>query len=125
MSCFGKVTLGEVGHARAGDKGNRLNIAPICRHPDMFAQRGEQVTADFGARLFATRRPTLVTRFDLPNLAAFNVCLEDVLEGGVNASLGLDGHGRSLSFLLLGASVSMPIQDRLPTPANHELLFRQ
>ena len=27
--------------------------------------------------------------------------LDDVLDGGVNASLGLDSHGKALSFLLL------------------------
>ena len=43
---------------------------------------------------------------DLPKLAAFNFVLDDVLEGGVNASLGLDGHGKSLSFLLL----DMPVE---------------
>ena len=33
--------------------------------------------------------------------------LDDVLEGGVNASLGLDGHGKSLSFLLLEMNVQI------------------
>ena len=37
----------------------------------------------------------------MPKLSAFNFVLDDVPEGGVNASLGLDGHGKSLSFLLL------------------------
>ena len=45
-------------------------------------------------------------RYDLPKLAAFNFVLDDVLEGGVNASLGLDGHGKSLSFVLL----DLPVQ---------------
>jgi hypothetical protein len=47
-------------------------------------------------------------RYELPKLYAFNFVLDDVLEGGVNASLGLDAHGKSLSFLLLGAKVSVP-----------------
>jgi hypothetical protein len=46
-------------------------------------------------------------RFDLPKLAAFNFVLDDVLEGGVNASLGLDGHGKSLSFLLLDLAIDI------------------
>lgn len=33
--------------------------------------------------------------------------LDDVLEGGVNASLGLDGHGKSLSFFLLTLKVKV------------------
>ncbi len=46
-------------------------------------------------------------RYDLPKLAAFNFVLDDVLEGGVNASLGLDGHGKSLSFVLLDITVEL------------------
>jgi hypothetical protein len=44
-------------------------------------------------------------RYDSPKLAAFNFVLDD--EGGVNASLGLDGHGKALSFLLLPRCASM------------------
>jgi hypothetical protein len=43
----------------------------------------------------------------LPKLAAFNFVLDDVLEGGVNASLGLDGHGKALSFHLLTARIEI------------------
>ena len=46
-------------------------------------------------------------RYDLPKLSAFNFVLDDVLEGGVNASLGLDGHGKSLSLLLLTSPVEI------------------
>ena len=34
--------------------------------------------------------------------------LDDALEGGVNASLNLDGHGKSLSSLLLGMELDLP-----------------
>ena len=52
-------------------------------------------------------------RYELPKLSAFNFVLDDVLEGGVNASLGLDGHGKSLSFLLLTLDLEI---DGDPTP---------
>ena len=57
--------------------------------------------------MFAGRKPSRVVRYDLPKLAAFNFVLDDVLEGGVNASLGLDGHGKSLSYLLLDIPVQI------------------
>lgn len=95
------VLLHEIANARAGDKGNRLNIALVCRDPVHYPAIAEQLTADRVAAAFASRRPSRVRRYDLPKLAAFNFVLDDVLEGGVNASLGLDGHGKSLSFLLL------------------------
>jgi hypothetical protein len=100
-----EVRLHEVANARSGDKGNRLNIALVCRDPQHYAALAAQVTAERVAQVFAARKPTRVARYDLPKLAAFNFVLDNVLEGGVNASLGLDGHGKSLSFLLL----DMPI----------------
>ena len=95
------VPLYRLAHARSGDKGNRSNIALICRDPGFYSTIAEQVTAERVAAHFAARLPRQVTRYELPKLAAFNFVLDDVLEGGVNASLGLDGHGKSLSFVLL------------------------
>jgi hypothetical protein len=105
MSAGLVVPLHRVAHARSGDKGNRLNIALVCRDPAFYPALSAQVTAERVAEVFAGRRPTAVVRYELPKLAAFNFVLDDVLEGGVNASLGLDGHGKSLSFLLLAAPV--------------------
>jgi hypothetical protein len=34
--------------------------------------------------------------------------LDDVLDGGVNGSLNLDGHGKALSFLLLELPLRVP-----------------
>lgn len=104
------VELRDIANARSGDKGNRLNIALICRDPAHFPVIAQQVTADRVAEAFASRKPTRVVRYDLPKLAAFNFVLGDVLEGGVNGSLGLDGHGKSLSFLLLRMPVEIEIE---------------
>ena len=101
------VTLHKIANARAGDKGNRLNIALVCRHPAHYPAIAAQVTPERVAQAFAARRPSNVVRYDLPKLAAFNYVLDDVLEGGVNSSLGLDGHGKSLSFLLLDLTVEV------------------
>ena len=60
------------------------------------------------ADLFASRQVTSVRRYDLPNLDAFNFVLDHALDGGVNASLGLDGHGKTLSFRLLSLPVTAP-----------------
>jgi len=102
-----RVRLQEVANARSGDKGNRLNIALVCRDPARYSVVAEQITPECVAAAFAARKPTRVMRYDLPKLAAFNFVLDDVLEGGVNASLGLDGHGKSLSFLLLDLPINL------------------
>ena len=102
-----RMKLREIVNARAGDKGNRLNLAVVCRDPRDYAAVASALTADRVAQVFAARKPAKVVRYDLPKLAAFNFVLDDVLEGGVNSSLGLDGHGKSLSFLLLDAEIEM------------------
>ena len=46
-----------------------------------------------------------------PEAPARLAVIDDALEGGVNGSLCLDGHGKSLSFLLLGdISVRLPAE---------------
>ena len=68
----------------------------------------EQLTERAVLALYAHRGAKGVRRFDLPLLPAFNFVIEDVLEGGVNGSLNLDGHGKSNSYLLLGMKVRVP-----------------
>jgi hypothetical protein len=101
------VPLHDIANARSGDKGDRLNIGLVCRNPAHYAAVAAQVTAERVAAAFAHRKPTRVVRYDLPKLAAFNFVLDDALEGGVNASLGLDGHGKALSFMLLEIEVDI------------------
>jgi hypothetical protein len=101
------VKLHAIAHARSGDKGNRLNIALVCRDPAVYEAIAAQMTAARVRQIFASRHPSDVVRYELPKLHAFNFVLDDVLEGGVNASLGLDGHGKTLSFLLLEAPVHL------------------
>jgi hypothetical protein len=105
MSGTVAIGLHRLAHARSGDKGNRLNIAVVCREPAFYPALAKELTAERVAEVFAARRPSAVKRYELPRLFAFNFVLDDVLEGGVNASLGLDGHGKTLSFRLLAINV--------------------
>ena len=104
------VPLHRVAHARAGDKGNRLNISVMPYDPAAYALLAEQLTEARVHALYAHRNASRVTRYDLPLLPAFNFVIDDVLEGGVNGSLNLDGHGKSNSFILLGMQVQVPTQ---------------
>jgi hypothetical protein len=103
-----RVPLREIAHARAGDKGNRSNIAVFVydrRHyPAVKAQlTPERLRAEFGNLL---RGP--IRRYELDHQGALNFVMDEALEGGVNESLNLDSHGKSWSFLLLGLEVEIP-----------------
>ncbi|WP_421995915.1 AtuA-related protein [Roseococcus sp.] len=102
------VLLHEIAHSRAGDKGNRLNMSLMPYKPEHYAILAEQITADRVLALFTHRGATGCVRYDLPNLQAFNFVVDEVLEGGVNGSLNLDGHGKSNSFRLLALTVELP-----------------
>ena len=102
------VPLHRVAHGRAGDKGNRLNVSILPYDPAAYAVLAVQLTEAHVLELYAHRGAARVTRHDLPLLPAFNFVIDDVLEGGVNGSLNLDGHGKSNSFILLGMEVQVP-----------------
>lgn len=105
MSDMVEVPLHEVAHGRAGDKGNRLNVSLVPYDAEAWTTLSEQVTEARVLGLFVHRGATSVRRHDLPLLHAFNFVIDDVLEGGVNTALNLDGHGKTLSFRLLSLPV--------------------
>jgi hypothetical protein len=102
------VPLRALAHGRTGDKGNRSNISVIALDARDYELLAAQVTEARVAELFAHRRPSSVRRYLLPKLAAMNFVLDDVLDGGVNGSLNLDTHGKSLAFLLLELPITLP-----------------
>jgi hypothetical protein len=102
-----QVPLREIAHARAGDKGNRSNVAvfvyDLKHYPAVKAQlTPERLKGEFGNLL---RGP--IQRFELAHLGGLNFVMDQALEGGVNESLNLDSHGKSWSFLLLGLEVAV------------------
>lgn len=102
------VRLHKIAHARTGDKGNRINISLIPYRPELFEVLLQEVTPQRVLKVFAHRGADHVERYDLPNLKAMNFVIDNALEGGVNGSLNLDGHGKSLSFLLLSLEIEVP-----------------
>ena len=113
------LRLHAVAHGRAGDKGNRLNISLAPYLPEAFPYLCAQVSAARVEALFAHKGVTKVTRYELPRLPALNFVIDDALEGGVNATLSQDLHGKTLSFLLLG-EITVRLPAACVPPANLE-----
>jgi hypothetical protein len=106
-----RVPLREVAHARAGDKGNRSNIAVFVNDPANYPVLIEQVTPERLKAAFPGLLRGEIVRHELPGLAGINLVMDQALEGGVNESLNLDGHGKSWSFLILGLEIELPDAD--------------
>ena len=100
-----EVPLYEIAHGRTGDKGDRLNVSIIPFDESGYDAIAEQATEARMLDMFRHRGATEVRRYDLPKLKAFNFVIENVLQGGVNNSLNLDGHGKTLSFHALTMTV--------------------
>ena len=100
--------LHDLAHGRTGDKGNRTNVSVIAYDAGAYPFLVEQLTADRVLALFAHRGATRAARYELPKLGALNFVVDDVLQGGVNDSLNLDGHGKSLAFLVLSLPLCAP-----------------
>ncbi|MEP3113449.1 hypothetical protein [Nisaea sp.] len=104
-----RLRLHDIAHGRSGDKGNRSNISVIPYTEAAYSLVLEQVTEERVLSLFGHKGASAVTRYELPNLPALNFVIDDALEGGVNSTLNLDLHGKTLSFMLLDLPIEVPM----------------
>ena len=103
-----QIELFYLAHSRTGDKGDSQTMSLIPYRAEDYALTETQVTAEAVRKQFGTLVRGNVTRYDLPNLHAFNFVLEETLQGGVNDSLNLDTHGKTRSSVLLAMLVDVP-----------------
>ncbi len=95
------MTLRQIAHARAGDKGNISNIAVFAYQPSDFPLLLRYLTAARVKQHFLGIVHGDVVRYELPKLHALNFVMQGALGGGVTRSLALDAHGKCLSSILL------------------------
>ena len=95
------MKLYELAHSRTGDKGNISVISLIPYRAQDYALLKEKVTAQRVKEHFYSLVRGDVTRYELPELPAFNFVLEGALDGGVTRSLRVDMHGKTLGYALL------------------------
>lgn len=109
-----RLPLHAIAHGRAGDKGDTSNVSVIAYRVEAWPHLLEQVTEQRVFETFAHLGATACRRHVLPNLHALNFVIENALQGGVNATLGLDRHGKTLSYLLLGEIMVDVPRDAVP-----------
>jgi hypothetical protein len=110
------ITLGEIAHARSGDKGNHANVGVIAYTPAGYEFIRQQLSGQRVASFFASLSPTRVERFELPRLGALNFLLYNALGGGASQSMRIDTQGK-----LLGTAI---LELELPRPKNLESMQR-
>jgi hypothetical protein len=102
------IRLGDIAHARSGDKGNTLNLgivaSPPARYPWLLTHLTEERVAEY-------LRPLgigAVRRYELPRIAALNFVIEQALAGGASRSLRLDTQGKALGTAILELPLPRP-----------------
>lgn len=102
------VRVHDLGHARAGDKGNTSNVSVVAYDDRAWMLLREQLTVERVMAAYAHVAKGPVTRYELPKLKALNFVIENALGGGVTISLAQDAHGKSLSYLMLDIELPGP-----------------
>jgi hypothetical protein len=102
------IRLHDIAHARAGDKGNTSNVSVWVYDPGDYILVKEQLTAERIQAAYPQLIKGPVRRYEIDHLYGLNFVMSDALEGGVNTSLGLDSHGKSWSYLILGLTLEVP-----------------
>ncbi|MDN4608077.1 AtuA-related protein [Sporosarcina highlanderae] len=99
--------LYELAHSRAGDKGDVLMLSLIPYEEEMYEKLREQVTADRVKSHLNHIVKGDVIRYEMPNISALQFVCQGALLGGVTTSLGMDTHGKTLSYALLEMEVDL------------------
>jgi hypothetical protein len=99
------VKLRQIAHSRTGDKGDTSNISVTVFDSKDYPLLVERVTGERVAAHFSAIATGPVTRYEMPNVGALNFVIEGALSRGVTRALTLDGHGKSLSSLMLDLEI--------------------
>ena len=104
----GTIRLGEIAHARSGDKGNHANVGVIAYTPEGYEFLGRALSETRLAEYFLSLGLRQVERFELPGILAYNFLLRDALGGGASRSLRTDNQGKLLALAALEMELPCP-----------------
>lgn len=93
--------LKTLAYARSGDKGSSSNIGILAYTQEGYDFLKEFLTAERVNAYFKPLEVLSTTRYELPNLLAFNFVLKGVLKEGGSRSLRFDSQGKALGQALL------------------------
>ena len=103
-----KILLGQIAHARSGDKGSSSNVGLIFYSEDVYDWAKEYITEKRVKEHFNSIVKGDVKRYEMDNLQAFNFILSDSLGGGGSESLLNDAQGKTHGQALLLMEVELP-----------------
>lgn len=123
-----KITLHQVAHSRAGDKGNDLNFSIIPHFAPDIERLKVIITPTWVKTVVSTlldvssfpdpvatdKRNAWIDEhvrveiYEVKGIQSLNVVVRNILDGGVNCSRRIDRHGKCVSDLILCQQVVLP-----------------
>jgi hypothetical protein len=100
--------LGEVVHARSGDKGGDANVGVWVREREGWDWLRSALTVDELRRLLPETRDLEIARYEFPNLGAVNFVIRGLLGTGATSTLRLDAQAKALGEWLRSRSTKVP-----------------
>ena len=102
------ASLGEIVHARSGDKGGNANLGVWVRDFQAWEWLKSTLTVDELRRLLPETRELAIERYELPNLGAINFVVRGLLGTGATSTLRLDAQAKALGEWLRARSTKVP-----------------
>jgi hypothetical protein len=102
------ASLGEIVHARSGDKGGDANLGVWARDRQAWEWLTSTLTVDELRRLLPETRELAISRYELPNLSAVNFLIRGLLGTGATSTLRLDSQAKALGEWLRARSTKVP-----------------
>jgi hypothetical protein len=102
------ASLGDIVHARSGDKGGDANLGVWVRDVRAWEWLKSTLTVDELRRLLPETRELVIERYELPNLGAVNFLIRGLLGTGATSSLRLDSQAKALGEWLRARSTKVP-----------------
>ena len=105
-----KILLGQIAHARFGDKGSSSNVGLMFYCDDVYDWAKTYITETRVKEHFNSIVKGDVKRYEMDNMHALNFILGDSLGGGGSESLLNDAQGKTHGQALLIMEVELPDQ---------------
>ncbi len=102
------ASLGDIVHARSGDKGGDANLGVWVRDFQAWEWLKSTLTVDELRRLLPETRELAIERYELPNLGAVNFLIRGLLGTGATSTLRLDAQAKALGEWLRSRSTKVP-----------------
>ena len=103
-----KINLGQIAHARSGDKGSSSNVGLMFCSQEVYDWAKSNITEDRVKEHFIGIVKGDVKRYEMDNLLALNFILGNSLGGGGSESLLNDAQGKTHGQALLLMEIDIP-----------------